>query len=177
MAKRTSIDVDKALSKAAKEFNEKSKKYWGREYKPALKFYKRLGIFKASNVSLNPANLDAYSYGWWKFVKVIGDKVVFNNYRYSSSTSQHQHKVSNLLRELGVKIDLRISAPRGLDNLASAIDYYSNKINSIDLELAKPRSRKAKNIERLEAIKELQEKIKSVEYLINCEIIDEKEAT
>lgn len=79
-----------------------------------MKYMKRSGIYKASNVTFNPKTIEAYSYVWWKFVGVVEGKVVFNNYRYSKSTSKHQSKVRQLLQELGIKIDILMPVPRGL---------------------------------------------------------------
>jgi hypothetical protein len=75
---------------------------------------KRTNIYRAANVSFNPTTLEAYSYAWWKFVGVVEGQLIFNNYRYSNTTSGHQAKVRHLLNELGVKIDLSMPIPRGL---------------------------------------------------------------
>lgn len=79
-----------------------------------MKLYKRENIYKASNVIFDPIKIEAFSYSWWKFVGVVEGKVVFNNYRYSNSTSKHQSKVRKVMNELGIKIDLEIPVPRGL---------------------------------------------------------------
>lgn len=90
-----------------------------------MKYFKRLGIYKASNVTFDSAAMVAVSYGWWVFVARIGGKVVFNNYFYSQATRGHQRKVRNQLERLGIAIDLEIAAPRGLQfGLADSINYY-----------------------------------------------------
>lgn len=81
-----------------------------------MKYYKRLGIYKASNVTFDPKTLEAHSYRWWKFVAVVEGKVIFNNYRYSVSTSKHQRKVRQLLFELGIKIDISMPLPKGINS-------------------------------------------------------------
>lgn len=80
-----------------------------------MKYYSRSKIYKASNVTFNAETCEAYSYGWWKFVARINGFVVFNNYRYSNSTSKHQSKVRSLMSELGIKIDLYVSTNCGLN--------------------------------------------------------------
>lgn len=80
-----------------------------------MKYFSRLGIYKASNVSFNPDTCQAYSYGWWRFVDCINGKVVFNDYSYSNSTNKHQSKVRNLLAEQDIKIDLFVKVHCGLD--------------------------------------------------------------
>jgi hypothetical protein len=79
-----------------------------------MKFMKRTGIYKATNVTFNPKTLDAHSYRWWRFVAVVEGKVIFNNYRYSVTTSKHQSKVRQLMLELGIKIDAFLPVPRGI---------------------------------------------------------------
>lgn len=77
---------------------------------------KRAGIYQGSNykVIFNPKTLEAFSYKWWRFVAVVEGKVIFNNYRYSNSTSNHQRKVRSLLGELGIKIDIAMPLSRGI---------------------------------------------------------------
>lgn len=80
-----------------------------------MKFMKRSGVYKASNVEFNPQKIQAFSYAWWKFVKVFGNHVVFNNYSYSNSTRKHQIKVRGLMHELGIKIDFVANVRDTLD--------------------------------------------------------------
>lgn len=83
-----------------------------------MKLMKRSGIYQASNwnVTFNPATKEAYSYKWWKFVAIVEGKLVFNDYRYSNSTSKHQSKVLGLLNDLGIKIDLSLPIPKGIES-------------------------------------------------------------
>lgn len=81
-----------------------------------MKYFKRAGIYKASNVTFDPSTITAYSYNWWKFVGLVEGKVIFNNYSYSVSTSKHQSKVRQLLATLGVKIDLELPLPKGVNS-------------------------------------------------------------
>jgi len=77
---------------------------------------KRKQIYQASNynVTFDPKTTSAFSYHWWKFVGIVEGKVIFNNYRYSNSTSKHQSKVRTLLNELNIKIDIEMPLPAGL---------------------------------------------------------------
>lgn len=92
-----------------------------------MKFYSRLNVYKASNVSFNPDTIAAYSYGWWKFVSVINGKVIFNNYNYSPSTNKHQHKVRRLMAELGIDIDLMVNTCEDLNGKARYGQSISQK--------------------------------------------------
>lgn len=130
-----------------------------------MRYYKTINIYKASNVEFNPETIQAYSYRWWKFVDKIKGKVVFNDFRYSVSTSKHQSKVRSLLHELGIEVDYYIEAPRGLQDLNEAIIHYSDLIRTLEWEIEKPRSQKAKNEERKALIKQYQAKIKLIQKL------------
>lgn len=82
-----------------------------------MKYFTRSKKYKASNVSYDPILRQAVSYNWWVFVKVIEGHLVFNNYSYSNTTSRHQWKVKRLLETLGVKIDLEMPVPNGLQTV------------------------------------------------------------
>jgi hypothetical protein len=76
--------------------------------------------FKGNN-GKNKFNLEteeAHSYGHWCYVKKIKGKWVFNDYSYSVTTNGHQGTMRQLLRELGIKIDLVV-------NMQSSLDDYS----------------------------------------------------
>lgn len=105
-----------------------------------MKFYSRAGLYKASNVTFDPTTCVALSYNWWIFVRRIDKTVIFNDYRYSATTQRHQRKVQELLSRLGITIDLIIEAPRGLQNLSDAFEYYNIKIANLMDEIKKPRS-------------------------------------
>ena len=81
-----------------------------------MKHMKRSNIYQCSNYNctFSPTKIEAFSYRWWKFVGVVEGKVIFNDYRYSNSTSKHQSKVRRLMADLGIKIDISMSVPQGL---------------------------------------------------------------
>lgn len=130
-----------------------------------LKRNDRSGLFCGSNVTFDPKECLAVSYGWWIFVQRIRGKVVFNPFSYSNTTVRHQYKVRQLLTSLGVEIDYYISAPRGLQDLDSAISYYENEIASLREEIEKPRTHERKNAERRSQIKLATEKIQIIQSL------------
>ena len=134
--------------------------------KYSIKYYERLNIYKTSNVEFDPETEIATSYGWWIFVKRINKQLVFNNYQYSSSTSKHQCKVSLLIDQLGIKIDLFIECPQGLNNLDSSVAYYKSKIQELTDLINKKGTKKAKNTERKAEIKHLKAMIKTVTKLM-----------
>jgi hypothetical protein len=136
-----------------------------------MKFYPRLNTYKASNVKFNPTTLEAYSYDWWRFVERRGQLVVFNDYRYSPSTAKHQYKVKRLLSDLGIQIHATIESPHGLQKLESAIDLYTQRIKRLESEIAKPRSHKRKNLERMVTIESLKAKIKQVNALMKMKAV------
>jgi hypothetical protein len=158
------MNVSKLIEQAEQRYLKRMSKHdWfdpaSQPFRPAVPYFKKLGVFKASNVEFNPSTLEATSYDWWYFVKRIGNRVVFNSYTYSNTTSRHQSRVRSLLDQLGIKIDFEIHAPKGLQSVKSAVDHYSYLINELKEEIANPRSRKAKNIERQKRIAELQKQL------------------
>src|SRR5277367_2567847 len=82
--------------------------------KYCMHWFKRLKVFKASNNYFDPSTIEAYSYDWWQYVKVIKGKLVFNNYNYSMSTNRHQSDMARLLGQLGLEIDLTVYTHAGL---------------------------------------------------------------
>lgn len=89
-----------------------------------MKYMKKSGIYKASNVQFNPKTKEAYSYGWWKFAQVIEGKLIFNSYNYSNTTNRHQAKVKDLLNRLNIKVDMFVSFKDGLTNSDTLVDVY-----------------------------------------------------
>lgn len=133
-----------------------------------MKYYSRSNTYKASNVIYDCNTKEAYSYGWWRFVECIGNKTVFNWYKYSSSTSAQQRKIAGVLRQLNIKIDIEIDAPKGLQDLNSAIVYYNKEIEQLKETIAKPKTHIRLNIERQGRIEYYQKQIQVVKMLIAC---------
>jgi len=109
--------------------------------------------------------MKAFSYDWWQFVALVNGKVVFNDYNYSNATCKHQSKVRGMLHTLGINIDITVSCSKGLqskeamDSIIAALNY---DIKDLETKIAAPRSQKAKNVERKEAIESLKAKLFSV---------------
>ena len=123
-----------------------------------MKYFSRLNTYKASNVEFNPETQEATSYGWWTFFKVINGTAVFNAYNYSNSTCKHQQKVRALLSDLGIKIDLIVEAPEGLqrdDWKAQCLSEIRTECLTLVAAIKKPRSQKRKNEERTDRIFDL----------------------
>lgn len=129
-------------------------------------FRKRSGVFKAANFYFDPTEVVATSYNWWVFVKKIKGKVVFNDYNYSNSTAKHQSKARSLIHKLGIKPALVISAPKGLQDLESAIACHEALNRKLLFDMERPRSHKAKNKERAKQIKENLKTIKAIKELM-----------
>jgi hypothetical protein len=79
-----------------------------------MKLMKRTNTYKGNNVTFNLTTKEAHSYAWWMFAAIVEGKLVFNNYRYSPTTGNHQRKVRRLLSDLGLKIDLEMPLPQGI---------------------------------------------------------------
>jgi hypothetical protein len=81
-----------------------------------MKYFSRLKMYKSHNVKFNPETMDAHSYSWWRFVARIDGKIIFNSYRYSVTTAKHQREVRAILNDLGIKIDLDLQLPNGINS-------------------------------------------------------------
>lgn len=121
-----------------------------------MKLMKRTGIYKASNSSFDPKEIKALSYNWWVFVKVINGLTVFNEHRYSVTTSKHQRDVRRLMGELGIKIDLTVSCVEslaGFENIKQVKDAHATQVKHDAAEaeskrlarLARAKQRRAEN--------------------------------
>lgn len=123
-----------------------------------MKLMKRANIYQCSsyNCTFDPKTMDAFSYRWWRFVAVIDGLIVFNNCRYSNSTSKHQSKVRHLMNTLGIKIDLEMPLPRGIRHdqnlgelILSAEEYLCEAVLNEELKRedrnTKARIRRLKN--------------------------------
>jgi hypothetical protein len=146
-----------------------------------MKYFKRLKVYKASRVELDPETLKSYSYGWWQVTRKIGDKVFFNWTSYSNSTAKHQSKIRSVLRELGYNFDnkkLVAFQLRNRDNIRDMSDKqlveriisdYKKNIQELLDYNQKPRVRKTTkeyNLERIESIKKEIEEIAQFDALL-----------
>lgn len=109
-----------------------------------MRYYKRLKVYKASNVEFSPENRSAYSYDWWQFVREVNGVLVFNDYNYSPTTGRHQSKVRWLLRDLGLEIGVTIYTHTGLQALNGveggeklAFEALEEAVKAQDLERAR----------------------------------------
>ena len=126
---------------------------------------KRAGIYQASNynVTFDPKKIEARSYKWWVFVAEVEGKVIFNNYRYSNSTSKHQSKVRALLNDLGIKIDIEMPLPKGISDNSLAFLIQWGEETLCD----KFRAEEIKKQERYQRAKTRKLKLKLEDYLEN----------
>jgi hypothetical protein len=134
-----------------------------------MKLFKRANMYKASNVSLHAETLEARSYEWWAFTKMIGGVLVFNAHRYSNSTCKHQSKVRTLLRELGHEISLTVDARCGLQDEAwptHAVKSLESKIDAVNVQLNNTRRRKSLDSQRLELLNQLTTEKQALEAFI-----------
>jgi hypothetical protein len=79
-----------------------------------FKYQPKKGFLAHSKNSLRLDDCTAWSYGHWCYFRNVDGLNVFNAYRYSVTTSKHQHEMRSLLRELGVHIDVEIESRAGI---------------------------------------------------------------
>lgn len=73
-----------------------------------MQYRPRLKIYKGSNNKnvFNPETFEATSYNWWVYVAKIKGVIVFNDYRYSVTTNQHQWEMKSFLKET-MKVNMK----------------------------------------------------------------------
>jgi hypothetical protein len=104
----------------------------------SFKKMKRSGMYQASNNTFDPKTCEAHSYRHWLYVRKIRGKVVFNAYRYSSSTSAHQSAMRALLKELKIKIHLEVETGESLTRFEeTALPYLYKKLFEIEMYAAR----------------------------------------
>lgn len=130
-----------------------------------MRYYKTLGVWKASNLQIDTNRMFAQSYGWWNLLDTIDGVVVLNTYNYSVSTVRHRYKTIALLDKLGLRWHVEIEAPRGLQDLECAERHYISKIKALESLMNNPRTRAAKNLERAQEILSLKEKLNIIKNL------------
>lgn len=133
-----------------------------------MKYFKKLKLYKASNVVFNPENKVATSYNWWIFLGYVNGKLVFNDHAYSTTTMRHQRLVKGVLSDLGIKPDLIIDSHLSLspEALRDAIQRLKNASESSMQEIDKPRSHKKKNEERFQQVMNNKAQIKKIERVL-----------
>jgi hypothetical protein len=113
-----------------------------------MPYQARNRVFKGSNGknTFNPLTFEAHSYGHWCYVKKIKGRVVFNAYRYSSTTTGHQWQMRSLLKELGIKIDLEVNTSQSLCNFkAEALKPMYREIFELEIALKRKNSKPESN--------------------------------
>lgn len=85
--------------------------------------------------------LEATSYNHWSIITEIDGLYFFNWYSYSNSTSKHQHKISSLVRDLGieyitVKYHKDIRCKRLVNILEDKIEMLYSRENDLSLSRA-----------------------------------------
>jgi len=139
----------------------------------SLKHFKRTNEWRASNVTVSTEEVTAFSYHWWQFARQIGNIRIFNYSHYSPSTSRHQWKAWSKFDECGVKFDLVL---RHTDKtlkgdifiaLDAEIEGLQKEMNILTEAINRPRSHKAKNVERRYDIGKLEQIRREVESFKN----------
>ena len=112
-------------------------------------------IWKANNLKLDTDKMEAYSYGWWGFLKKIEGKLVFNNHFYSVTTRKHQFEVRRRLLLLGIKIDVELPFEAGLHRAPETLKelYELAEIEACDDLLEKEYKKRESYLRRRDKLK------------------------
>lgn len=138
---------------------------FNRAESPGFKYRPKLGYYTdGQNNKFDLESFEAVSYRWWTYVCKIKGKVVFNNYPYSPTTQGHQRRMRELLKQLGIKIDVEVSMRQSLSNFYN--DSLPSKYEALfQYEIKLARANK-KNIDSIkESIADLKAEIKTCRQL------------
>lgn len=113
-----------------------AKQGYGRLLPSGTRFLSTCGVFKngRGTFAIDLVNETGHSYDWWVMLKRIKGHLVLNTYRYSNNTSKHISKAHDILKSLGIKY-LEIAAPRGLQDLDSAVHHAANQMGRDQVKL------------------------------------------
>lgn len=95
-----------------------------------LKWRPRLKIWKSGSLQWNPETQEAWSYNWC-FAKRINGKMVFNEYRYSNTTTRHQWEMRGFLKDHKIKIDLTIDTQKSLTHGDAGLTALHNALRLV----------------------------------------------
>lgn len=100
-----------------------------------LKYLKTRNTFEnyKNSCGVDMDTFEGHSYGWYSLTKKIKGTVYLNSYRYSNQTSKHISKVRAVFRALGISFK-EIQAPRGLQDLKSALQYALERYGAAEVE-------------------------------------------
>lgn len=134
------------------------------ETKYALPYQKTKKRFKGNNAknTFDLESFEARSYGHWCYVRKIGKRVVFNDYNYSMTTNGHQATMRQLLKQLGIKVDLtvRISSSLGRDTFRTEVLRAEYKaLFNLECRLANKRLKPATRESLVDDVKEIKRTI------------------
>ena len=120
----------------------------------------------------NPRTKHGISYGWWDISRVIGGTLVINTYIFSNTTAKHISKAWKLLGYPQDAVTISVRPHDG--SLTSSADILSELDYDIKVlhEAARaPKTRKAKNIERLEQASKLLQTRELMAHLYELEAL------
>jgi hypothetical protein len=138
-----------------------------------MKYFKRLGLYKAANVTLNPKTIEAHSYAWWCFVKVIKGKTVFNWYMYSNTTRKHQHKVAHELRRLGFNVDVEVNVKESLKDHDTIEDLVNRSRATVTAQHEARAARKRELYKRNKERKALEKRTQATIDRVGPKVIED----
>jgi hypothetical protein len=160
----------KEEAKREKDWKKQGYTFKPRKFDLGLPYKPRLGLFKSSSGKnyFDPIQCKAVSYNWWTYVTKLKGRVIFNDHRYSVTTSTHQADTRRLMANLGIKIDIYVDTRSSIENtsgLQSALAEKYTRIIQNQIAIKRRGSNKRSNKYRFADIKGLRKDIKALKSL------------
>lgn len=122
-----------------------------------MKYVKKRQRYESGRFAYNPLTRHCTSYDWWDISRIIGGTLVINTYPYSPTTAQHIGKAWGALQYPGDAISISVHSHGGkLTNKDKVIKSLSDQIADLYEEARRPKTHKAKNLERIKRANELE---------------------
>lgn len=122
-----------------------------------MKYVKKRQRYESGRFAYNPLTRHCTSYDWWDISRIIGGTLVVNVHNYSLTTTQHVGKAWRALKytDDAVVIDVRTGSGK-LTAKEEVIAAISDQIARLYKEARRPKTHKAKNLERIKRANELE---------------------
>lgn len=119
-----------------------------------MRYQKELNIWKGHGIILNLNTMEAWSFGWWQFLRKINNVVYFNAFPLNMFMRKHQQYTRRILDNMKINYVV-VKYKAGLQNLKQQEELFQQELFLLQDAIEKKNSRSKKNNERLQLINKI----------------------